>query len=171
GAIPREFVPAVEQGVKEAMENGFLASYPLVDLKVVLDDGSYHQVDSSELAFKVAGSMALKEAVKKARPTLLEPMMEVEVVVPEEFVGDVMGNLSARRGKMMGISTRAGARVIQANVPLAEMFGYATDLRSVTQGRATYSMEFSHYGRVPAHLCDDIISGTFKNHHEKKTVA
>ena len=170
GAIPREFVSSVEQGVKEATENGFLAGYPLVDLRVILYDGSYHEVDSSELAFKIAGSMALKEAVRKARPALLEPTMEVEVVVPEEFVGDVMGDLSARRGRILGISARAGARVIQASVPLAEMFGYATDLRSVTQGRATFSMEFFHYGRVPAHLCEAIISGTFKN-QERKTVA
>jgi elongation factor G len=170
GSIPREFVPAVEQGVKEAMENGFLAGYPLVDMKVILYDGSYHEVDSSEPAFKIAGSIALKETVKKAKPALLEPVMDVEVVVPEEFVGDVMGDLSARRGKIMGINTRAGAQVIGADVPLAEMFGYATDLRSATQGRATFSMQFSHYGRVPAHICEAIISGTFKQ-QEKKTVA
>ncbi|MBI2876745.1 MAG: elongation factor G [Candidatus Tectomicrobia bacterium] len=171
GAIPREYIPAVEQGVKEAMENGVLAGYPLTDLKVTLLDGSYHEVDSSELAFKIAGSMAVKDAAKRARPILLEPIMDVEVVVPEEFVGDVAGDLSARRGKIVSMGSRAGARVIRANVPLAEMFGYATDLRSSTQGRATYTMEFSHYGPVPAHVSEAILSGDFKRRETKRTVA
>ncbi|MBI2539793.1 MAG: elongation factor G, partial [Deltaproteobacteria bacterium] len=156
GSIPREYIPAVEKGVKEATESGALAGYPIVDVKVTLLDGSYHEVDSSEIAFKIAGSMAFKEAVGKASPVLLEPIMAVEVVVPEEFMGEVIGDISSRRGKVLGMDTRPAAQVIDARVPLAEMFGYATDLRSMTQGRATYTMQFSHYDPVPATISEEI---------------
>ena len=156
GSIPREYIPAVEKGVKEATESGALAGYPIVDVKVTLLDGSYHEVDSSEIAFKIAGSMAFKEAVGKAFPVLLEPIMAVEVVVPEEFMGEVIGDISSRRGKVLGMDTRPAAQVIDARVPLAEMFGYATDLRSMTQGRATYTMQFSHYEPVPATISEEI---------------
>jgi len=150
GTIPREYIGPVEKGVKEAMESGVLAGYPLVDLQVTLVDGSYHEVDSSEMAFKVAGSMALKEGVAKAGPVLLEPMMKVEVVVPDEFTGDVIGNLSARRALIDGTQSRGGnMQAIDAHVPMAEMFGYATNLRSMTQGRGTFTMEFDHYVEVP----------------------
>jgi elongation factor G len=158
GSIPREYIPAVEKGVREATENGALAGYPIVDVKVTLFDGSYHDVDSSEIAFKIAGSMAFKEAARKASPVLLEPIMSVEVVVPEEFMGDVIGDISARRGKVLGMDTRPAAQAIDARVPLAEMFGYATDLRSMTQGRATYTMQFSHYEPVPAAVAEGIIA-------------
>ena len=158
GAIPREYIPAVEKGVKEATENGALAGYPVVDVKVTLFDGSYHDVDSSEIAFKIAGSMAFKEAVRKAQPVLLEPIMSVEVVVPEEFMGDVIGDISSRRGKVLGMDARPAAQAIDARVPLAQMFGYATDLRSMTQGRATYTMQFSHYEPVPAAVAEGIIA-------------
>jgi len=148
--IPREYINPIEKGVKEAMESGVLAGYPLVDLKATLVDGSYHEVDSSEMAFKVAGSMALKEGAAKAGPVLLEPMMKVEVVVPDEFTGDVIGNLSARRASIEGMQPRGdGTHAIDAHVPLAEMFGYATGLRSMTQGRGTFTMEFDHYVEVP----------------------
>jgi elongation factor G len=156
GTIPREYIPAVEKGVREAMESGALAGYPIVDVKVTLLDGSYHDVDSSEIAFKIAGSMAFKDAVSKAQPVLLEPIMAVEVVVPEEFMGDVIGDISSRRGKVLGMDSRPAAQVIEARVPLAEMFGYATDLRSMTQGRATYTMQFSHYEPVPATISEEI---------------
>jgi elongation factor G len=156
GRIPREYIPAVEKGVREAGENGVLAGYPMVDFKVTLLDGSYHDVDSSELAFKIAGSMALKDAAKRASPILLEPMMAVLVVVPEEFMGDVIGDLSGRRGHIQGMEARAGAQEISAKVPLKEMFGYATDLRSMTQGRATYTMQFSHYEPVPQMISEEI---------------
>jgi len=156
GAIPREYIPAVEKGVREALDNGVLAGYPIVDIKVTLFDGSYHEVDSSEIAFKIAGSMAFKEACAHAQPVLLEPVMEVEVVTPEEFMGDVIGNLSARRGRVHGMESRSGAQVIPANVPLKEMFGYATDLRSMTQGRATYTMQFSHYEPAPQTISEEI---------------
>ena len=156
GAIPREYIPAVEDGVEEALESGPLAGYPMVDVKVTLLDGSYHEVDSSEIAFKIAGSLAYKEAVGKARPVLLEPIMAVEVVVPEEFMGEVIGDISSRRGKVLGMDSRPAAQVIEARVPLAEMFGYATDLRSMTQGRATYTMQFSHYEPVPAPISEEI---------------
>ena len=150
GVIPKEFISPVEKGVKEAMESGVLAGYPLVDLKVTLVDGSYHEVDSSEMAFKVAGSMALKEGAAKAGPVLLEPVMKVEVVVPDEFTGDVIGNLSARRASIDGMQPHGGGtQAIDAHVPLAEMFGYATNLRSMTQGRGTFTMEFDHYVEVP----------------------
>jgi len=158
GTIPREFIPAVENGVREALENGVLAGYPMVDVKVELFDGSYHDVDSSEVAFKIAGSMALKDGVRKARPVLLEPVMDVEVVTPEEYLGDVMGDLSSRRGKIGGIHQRRNAQVVGASVPLAEMFGYATSLRSLSQGRAVYTMQFSHYEEVPKSKADEIIN-------------
>jgi elongation factor G len=158
GVVPREYIAPVEQGVKEALENGVLAGYPMVDVRVELVYGSYHEVDSSEMAFKIAGSMALKEAARKANPVLLEPMMSVEVVVPEQYMGDVLGDLSARRGKIGGMIQRGEAQVIAATVPLAEMFGYSTKLRSMTQGRAVYSMEFAHYEEVPKSKADEVIS-------------
>jgi len=158
GSIPREYISAVEKGIKEATENGVLAGYPIVDVKVTLFDGSYHDVDSSEIAFKIAGSMAFKQAARKASPVLLEPIMSVEVVVPEDFMGDVIGDLSSRRGKVLGMDTRPAAQAIDARVPLAQMFGYATDLRSMTQGRATYTMQFSHYEPVPAAVAEGIIA-------------
>ena len=156
GVIPKEYIPAVEQGVREAIERGVLAGYPLTDLKVKLIDGSYHEVDSSDMAFAIAGSMALKEGVKKANPVLLEPIMLLEVIVPQAYVGDVMGDITARRGKIVGIEIRRNAQAIKAHVPLAEMFGYATTLRSVTQGRATYIMQFSHYEPVPAKIAETL---------------
>ena len=156
GNIPREYIPAVEKGVREAMDTGCLAGYPMVDIGVTLLDGSYHEVDSSEIAFKIAGSMAFKEAVAKAGPVLLEPVMAVEVVVPEEFMGEVIGDVSARRGKVLGIDSRPAAKAIDGRVPLAEMFGYATELRSMTQGRATYTMQFSHYDQVPSSISEEI---------------
>ena len=158
GAIPREYIPAVEKGIREATENGALAGYPIVDVKATLFDGTYHDVDSSEIAFKIAGSMAFKEAARKASPVLLEPIMSVEVVVPEEFMGEVIGNISSRRGKVLGMESRPAAKAIDARVPLAQMFGYATDLRSMTQGRATYTMQFSHYEPVPATVAEGIIA-------------
>ena len=158
GAIPREFIPAVEKGIREAMESGILAGYPMVDVKVTLTDGSYHEVDSSELAFKIAGSMAFKTACKHAHPVLLEPIMEVEVVVPEEYMGDVIGDLNSRRGRIVAMDARVGSQVIRASVPLAEMFGYATDLRSATQGRATYTMQFARYEEVPAAIAEEIMA-------------
>jgi elongation factor G len=158
GVIPKEYIPHVDSGIKEAMENGVLAGYPLIDLRVILYDGSYHEVDSSEMAFKIAGSMALKEGALKAEPILLEPIMRVEVVVPEEYMGEVIGDINARRGKIEGMETRAGAQVIRGLVPLAAMFGYATDLRSKTQGRGVYVMQFSHYGEIPQNITQDIIA-------------
>jgi elongation factor G len=158
GVIPREFIGPVEQGMKEAMATGVLAGYPLIDIRVELIDGSYHDVDSSEMAFKIAGSMALKEGVKKAGVVLLEPIMDVEVVTPGEYMGDVMGDLSSRRGKIGGMTQRAEAHVIGASVPLAEMFGYSTTLRSITQGRAVYSMQFSRYEEVPRSKAEEIVS-------------
>jgi len=158
GAIPRDYVPAVDQGVQEAMTTGVLAGYPMVDVKVALIDGSYHEVDSSELAFKIAGSLALKEAVKKARPVILEPMMDVEAVTPAEAMGEVMGDLSSRRGHIDGMEQRGHAQVIRATVPLSTMFGYATDLRSMTQGRATYTMQFKHYAEVPATIAAEVVA-------------
>lgn len=156
GTIPREYIPAVEAGVKEAMETGGDLGNPIVDMKVTLVDGSYHEVDSSEMAFKIAGSMALKEGFKRGRPVILEPYMKVEVTTAEDFLGDVIGDLNARRGRIEGIESRAGAQVIKAFVPLAAMFGYATDLRSMTQGRATYSMEFDHYEPLPESLAAEM---------------
>ena len=157
GVVPKEFIPAVEAGVREAMENGVIAGYPVTDVKVTLFDGSHHEVDSSELAFKIAASLAFKDAVKKADPVLLEPIMEVEVTTPEEFMGDVIGDLNRRRGRVQGMEARGNAQIIRALVPLAEMFGYATDLRSMTQGRATYIMRFSHYEEVPPNIAEQII--------------
>jgi elongation factor G len=157
GAIPREYIPAVKQGVQEALEAGIFTGYPVIDIRVKVYDGSYHDVDSSELAFKIAGSMALKEGARKAGAVLLEPVMDVEVVTPEEFMGDVIGNLNARRGNIKAVTTRAGARVISARVPLSEMFGYATDLRSLSQGRATYTMHFSSYQEVPFNLAEELL--------------
>ena len=162
GVIPKEFIPAVEKGVKEAMEKGVLAGYPLVDLKVTLYDGSFHEVDSSEFAFKIAGSAALQEGAKKAKPVLLEPIMKLEVIVPEEFFGDVIGDLSARRGKIKETKDRLNLKVIDAQVPLAEMFGYATALRSLTEGRGTFTMEFDHYEEVPQNVAQEIIEGKKK---------
>jgi len=158
GIIPKEYIPSAQQGMKEACESGILAGYPVIDLKVTLTDGSYHEVDSSEMAFKIAGSMAMKEAVLKASPVLLEPIMKVEVEVPEDFLGDVMGDLNSRRGQIEGMGTEVSVAKITANVPLAEMFGYATDIRSKTQGRGIFSMEFSHYGEVPRNVAEAIIS-------------
>ncbi len=158
GTIPREFIRPVEAGITEALENGVLAGYPVVDVKVELVDGSYHDVDSSEMAFKIAGSIAFKEAARMAKPLLLEPVMDVEVVVPGEYLGDVMGDLSSRRGRIGGMTQRADAHVIGASVPLAEMFGYSTTLRSMSQGRAVYSMQFSHYEEVPKSKADEIIN-------------
>ncbi len=160
GVIPREYIPAVHRGVAEAMRNGPLAGYPLEDIEVTLVDGSYHDVDSSEMSFKIAGSMALKEAARNAGPVLLEPIMEVEVVTPEEYMGDVMGNLTGRRGKVRTFRNRGEARVIESEVPLAEMFGYATDLRSMTQGRAVYTMQFAHYSKVPQNIQEGIVNRT-----------
>lgn len=157
GAIPKEYIPAIEKGVKERMETGVVAGYPLRDVKVTVIDGSYHDVDSNEMAFKIAGSMGFADACKKADPVLLEPIMKVEVLVPQEFMGDVIGNLNGRRGKVQGMKVRAGAQAIDAAVPLMEMFGYATDLRSRTQGRATYSMEFDRYDQVPKNIAEAII--------------
>ncbi|MBE0069433.1 elongation factor G [Thermoanaerobacterium thermosaccharolyticum] len=158
GVIPKEYIPAVDAGVQEAMENGILGGYEVVDVKVSLVDGSYHEVDSSDMAFKIAGSMAFKEGMKKGGAVLLEPIMEVEVVVPEEYMGDVMGDINSRRGRIEGMMDRAGAKVIRGMVPLAEMFGYATDLRSKTQGRGTYTMQFSHYEEVPKNIADQILA-------------
>ncbi|MEW8432121.1 MAG: elongation factor G, partial [gamma proteobacterium symbiont of Ctena orbiculata] len=157
GAVPREYIPAVDKGVQEAMGNGVMAGYPMVDIKVTLYDGSYHDVDSSEMAFKIAGSMCFKEGANRAKPVLLEPMMKVEVITPEEYMGDVMGDLNSRRGIVQGMDDTPAGRQIKAEVPLSEMFGYATDLRSATQGRANYSMEFAKYSEVPANIADAII--------------
>lgn len=157
GVIPKEYIPAVDKGIQEAMQNGVLAGYPVVDFKVTLYDGSYHDVDSSEMAFKIAGSMAFKDACRKANAVLLEPMMKVEVEVPEEYMGDVIGDLNRRRGQINSMDDRMGLKIVNAFVPLAEMFGYSTDLRSATQGRGTYTMEFDHYGEVPSNVAKEII--------------
>jgi elongation factor G len=157
GVIPKEFIPAVDQGIREAMQNGIIAGYPVVDVKVTLFDGSYHEVDSSDLAFKIAASIAFKEAAKQAEPVLLEPIMEVEVLTPDEYLGDVIGDLNSRRGRIEGINMRKDGQVVKALVPLAEMFGYATRLRSITQGRAIYTMQFHHYEEVPQQIADMII--------------
>jgi elongation factor G len=158
GVIPREYIPAVGKGAKEAAENGILAGFPIVDIKVTCYDGSYHDVDSSEMAFKIAGSIGFKEGAKKATPVLLEPIMAVEVVVPEEYMGDVIGDLNSRRGRIMGMDSRGGAQIVESHVPLSSMFGYATDLRSATQGRATYSMVFDHYEQAPKAISEEIIA-------------
>lgn len=158
GSVPREYVPAVEQGIKEAMETGVMAGYPVVDLKATLYDGSFHEVDSSEMAFKIAASMALKDGVRKGRPQILEPIMKVEVTVPEDFMGSVLGDLNSRRGRVEGMSAIGNAQAIRAYVPLSNMFGYATDLRSMTSGRANYSMEFDHYEALPNNLAEEIMA-------------
>lgn len=158
GAIPREYIAPIQAGIEESMQNGVLAGYPVVDIKATVVDGSYHDVDSSEMAFKIAGSMALKAAKDKCQPVILEPMMKVEVTVPEEYMGDVMGDLNSRRGRIEGMDNRAGAQIIRAKVPLSEMFGYSTTLRSRTQGRGVFSMELSHYEEVPKSIADEIIS-------------
>ena len=155
--MPREYINSVKNGIEEALRNGIMAGYPVVDVKVALVDGSYHEVDSSEMAFKIAGSMAIKNALQKAGSILLEPVMDVEVVVPEEYMGDVIGDLNSRRGKISGILPRKDAQVVEAFVPLAEMFGYATSLRSLTQGRAVYTMQFDHYQPLPQSLADQVI--------------
>ncbi len=157
GVIPKEYIPAVDKGIQEAMQRGIQAGYPVEDVKITLYDGSYHDVDSSEMAFKLAGSMAFREGAKKANPVILEPIMKVEVETPEDYMGDVIGDISKRRGQVNGMSDRAGSKIVDAFVPLAEMFGYSTDLRSMTQGRATYSMEFDHYEEVPANVAKEII--------------
>ncbi len=156
GVVPKEYIPAVDKGIREAMTSGVLAGFPMVDIKVALFDGSYHEVDSSEMAFKIAGSMCFKGAARKAKPVLLEPIMKVEVVTPEDFMGDVMGDVNSRRGMIQGMEEAPAGKIIRAEVPLAEMFGYATDLRSATQGRATYSMEFAKYNEVPASIAEAI---------------
>jgi elongation factor G len=157
GIIPKEYIPAVDRGIQDALKNGILAGFPLVDVRAKLVFGSYHDVDSSEQAFYVAGSMAIKEACQKASPVLLEPIMAVEVVTPEEYLGDVMGDLNGRRGRVSTLEARANAQVIRANVPLSAMFGYATDLRSKTQGRATFTMQFDHYEQVPASIAEEVV--------------
>lgn len=162
GIIPKEFIPAVEKGVKEAMSKGIVVGYPMVDMEVTLYDGSFHEVDSSEVAFKIAGSIALQEAAKKAKPILLEPVMKLEVIIPLEFFGDVIGDLNSRRGRIEQTRDRLNLKVIDARVPLAEMFGYATDLRSLTEGRGTFTMEFSHYEKVPENIAEEIIEGKRK---------
>ena len=158
GVIPREYIKPASEGMREAMDTGVLAGYPMVDVKVQLIFGSYHDVDSSEMAFKIAGSMALKEAARRANPVLLEPMMDVEVVTPGDYMGDVMGDLSSRRGKIGGMDQRGDSQVIRAQVPLSEMFGYSTVLRSMSQGRAVYSMQFAHYEEVPKSKAEEIIA-------------
>jgi elongation factor G len=163
GSIPRNFIPSVEDGVKEAMENGMLAGYPMVDIRATVTDGKYHEVDSSEIAFRIAGAMAFKEACEKASPVLLEPVMDVEVVTPQEFMGDVIGDLNSRRGKILDMEGRTGAQVIEARVPLANMFGYATRLRSMTQGRANYTMQFGAYEPVPQNIFEELTARSGEN--------
>jgi elongation factor G len=157
GVIPKEYIQPVSAGIVEAMKNGILAGYPVEDIKVRLFDGSYHEVDSNEMAFKIAGSMAFKEAARKASPVILEPIMDVEVITPEDYMGDVMGDLSSRRGKIEGMTARSDAQVIKAAVPLSEMFGYATVLRSMSQGRAIYSMQFARYEEAPRNIQEQIV--------------
>jgi elongation factor G len=158
GVIPREYIPAVDAGIQQAMEGGVIAGYPLVDIRVILTYGSYHDVDSSEMAFKIAGSMAFKNAMQRAKPILLEPVMAVEVVTPDEYLGDVMGDLNSRRGRVEGLEPRGNAQAIRAKVPLATMFGYATDVRSNTQGRATFTMQFDRYEEVPQSIAGEIVA-------------
>ena len=163
GVVPREFIPAVGKGVEETLKSGVIAGYPVVDVKVTLHFGSYHDVDSNENAFRMAGSMAFKEGMRKAKPVLLEPMMQVEVETPEEYTGTVMGDLSSRRGIVQGMDDMiGGGKAIRAEVPLSEMFGYSTDLRSATQGRATYSMEFKHYAEAPRNVVEAVMSARAK---------
>ncbi len=159
GSVPREFIPSVDYGVNGAMKSGVIAGYPVVDVKVTLFDGSYHDVDSSQLAFELAGSMGFKDGMRKASPVLLEPMMSVEVETPEDYMGDVMGDLSSRRGIIQGMEDdSSGGKIVKAEVPLAEMFGYSTTLRSMSQGRATYSMEFKHYSEAPKHVAEAVVT-------------
>jgi elongation factor G len=158
GRIPREYIPSVDDGIEQALENGILAGYPVVDVRAILIDGSYHDVDSSEMAFKIAGSIAVQEAAKRAGMKLLEPIMEVEVVTPDEYMGSVVGDLSARRGKVDETGQRGTSRTVKAQVPLAEMFGYATDLRSLSQGRATYTMQFHSYQDVPSNIAEEVVA-------------
>ena len=164
GNIPREYISSVEAGIRESLDSGVLAGYPIIDVKVELIDGSYHDVDSSEMAFKIAGSLALKNGIKKATPVLLEPVMDVEVVTPADYMGDIIGDLSARRGKVGGMTERAGARVIGASVPLGEMFGYSTTLRSLSQGRAVFTMQFAHYEEVPNSKASEIMATNGSGH-------
>ena len=156
--IPKEYIPSINAGIKESMESGVLAGYPTVDIRVTLTYGSYHEVDSSEMAFKIAGSLAFKKAARAAKPVLLEPIMAVEVVTPEDYMGDVIGDLSARRGRVEGMEARGQNQVIRAQVPLSDMFGYATDLRSRTQGRATYTMQFNSYQEVPESISRELVA-------------
>ncbi len=158
GSIPREFIGPIDAGIREAMLTGGQAGFPVVDLKATLIDGSFHEVDSSEMAFKIAGSLALKDAIRKGRSVILEPIMEVEAVTPDEFMGDVIGDLNSRRGQIQGMEERSGAQVVRAYVPLATMFGYATVLRSMTQGRATFSMQFDHYAPLPPNLAEEFLA-------------
>ena len=157
GSVPPEFVPAVERGVRESLSRGVMAGYPMIDVAVKLTGGSYHEIDSSEKAFQIAGSMGAQAAAREAGPVLLEPLMQVEVLTPDEFMGEVTGNLSARRGRVSGMEARGSAQAITAEVPLASMFGYSTDVRSMTQGRATYTMQFSRYAPVPTHVTESIV--------------
>jgi elongation factor G len=161
GVIPKEFIPSVDKGIQEAMENGVVAGFPMVDVKVSLIDGSFHDVDSSEMAFKIAGSMGFREGAKQCKPVLLEPIMKVEVVSPEEYMGDVVGDLNRRRGMIKEMDESPSGKVVRAEVPLKEMFGYATDLRSQSQGRATYSMEFEKYAEAPSSITDEIVKKQF----------
>jgi elongation factor G len=158
GRVPKEFIPAVQRGAAEALEGGILAGYPMEDVKVTIYDGSYHDVDSSEMAFKIAGSMAVKAAAERAKPVLLEPVMSAEVVVPEEYMGDVIGDLNSRRGRIEGMELRGTSQIIKSMVPLSEMFGYATELRSRTQGRGSFTMHFGRYEEVPATIAEEIIT-------------
>ena len=162
GAVPKEYVKPVEEGIREAAESGILAGYPVIDFKATLVDGSYHEVDCSEMAFKIAGSMAFKEGCKKGDSVILEPIMKVEVTVPEEYMGDVMGDINSRRGRIEGMESRNGNQIIRGFIPLSEMFGYATDLRSKTQGRGSYAMEPSHYEEVPKSVRDAIVASRTK---------
>jgi elongation factor G len=157
GAVPREYISAVAKGIEEQLENGVIAGYPMIDVKAVLYDGSYHDVDSSEMAFKIAGSMAVRNGASKANPVMLEPVMKVEVVMPEEYMGDVIGDLNRRRGVILGMEENPSGRVVSAFVPLAEMFGYATNMRSISQGRASFSMEFEKYAEVPNSVTEEIM--------------
>jgi elongation factor G len=158
GDIPKEYIPSVDAGIQDALQSGVLAGYPTVDVRAILTDGSYHDVDSSEMAFRIAGSMAVKAAAKRAKPTLLEPIMQIEVVTPDDYMGDVIGDLNSRRGRVEGVDQRGNSQVIRAQVPLAEMFGYVTDLRSKTQGRATSTMQFHSYQQVPESISKEIIA-------------
>ena len=157
GRVPKEYIPSVDAGIQQSLDAGVLAGYPTVDVRAILTDGKYHDVDSSEMAFKIAGSMAFKEALRKAKPVLLEPIMSVEVVTPEDYMGDVIGDLNSRRGRVGGMDQRGNSQVVRAHVPLSEMFGYSTDLRSRTQGRATYTMQFDSYQQTPASVQEEIV--------------